>query len=46
LPILDDLATKIVLDEKNSKKWLGLVSNPKELFGFTSICPTGGDALR
>jgi hypothetical protein len=45
LPIFDDLATKIGLDEINSKKWLGLVSNPKRLCCFTGICPTGGDAL-
>jgi hypothetical protein len=45
LPTFNDLATKIGLDEINSKKWLVLVTNPKRLWCYIGICPTGGDAL-
>jgi hypothetical protein len=45
LPIFDDLPTKIGFAEKNSKKRLGLVSNPKKLLGYTGVRPTGGDTL-
>jgi hypothetical protein len=45
LPIFDHLPTKIGFAEKNSKKRLGLVSNPKQLLGYTGGCPTSEGTL-